>query len=1272
MDFIIPQLTKYDDSLLNYSFDENYHSESCSIDNITNQNQIVCIIGDPGYGKTTLLEYIKKNYSNSILYKANDILNGHLTLNTEYLLIDALDEVAEDRFVHTLHCILNIAQKEPNIRIIFSCRRSYVSSFIKYFVNNNIIFIEIQSIPISTVKEFIKNILKKNSVPDQIINDLISNEKLVKLLTTPRYLRCFENYIIQHKGILDVTTISIDSLFEVLIYGNIKDEVYKEECNNENNIFLIKKLLEKIALILEIKRADKITYDELLTLLDYIHGNIPQLILSSFSINKIISRYMDRTGNIIQFNNTEIQEYLATKELCRFPNIESVFYDFAIHKDLKHVYTNWFDILAHLAYQKPKCFINILSLLINYDDSLINNVLDSLVRYIDITILDNDDKEHLFNCIISGYLKQCVYIHSHSNVKDILIECYSDNNFGILLQDYKTLNYRQLQNTIEIIRILNNSKGLTGSLINYYNGVAQYFNDDKDENIKLKIDIYNAINNLKEITALSSSFINFSRENQNYYIDITGYSYITDKSVIDIWIDCCNQSNPHAINAILHAQNMDCIEYIYNKLIDNNSIILFFNPKGNLSVSYYCLKKQLELLWDRNDNSKIIVVKIISLFIECKRYNYISEYIFPSFKSIINSKSEYAVNLLKGLKRIDIHRFINSVKTSNIDNTFIDNIQTLINENKLDNRDCAIEALYPLNINVEPKYPIDKSKPSDVNLEEQFIFIYNEFVQKDTSDDIKLEYAEKICKNIDKYNSIYEMQPLINYIEEYISKLDLEQAELIRTDRNSFSISYDIIYLHLFIKSLYKLNKIDFLSDICRITLAKSLPTIINLDKNTVQIYKSIIGNLSKEEQGILIEWWNKRNDNFFNSFPKTIMTIIKEFKFESLSFFVKEFVITNLNNNEELYTICEAIDLLNSYEIYRKEDFEYLYNKASEVKIQNIIIDILISKYQQNSYVKKRINYLKSNVIKVNPFTSGHARRMSSWEIEFQRPTLFNCFKKHMPYDWAELLIGLFNDTLKYFSIDNTKDYAHYITREICDCFVVHNYTSGFNKLRSLYNEQNDEKIRFYTLNVLNNAERQLLNKNSLSNIVNSVMLYNECINTKYLPIRNDFDFITLVLQVIDKVDSAIQNEGLYSVINNINEDLIQKTLKNNIVTQLSKIGIKDITVDREVTLYDNKRTDILIKYGICRPIMIELKLLNNPEIVNEQKRQEYKTKFIQYAKGTNACFSIFWVFDTQSTRKWDNFYKLRSEYENLNDTTVIITDCKCSSTCSKSKRKK
>lgn len=102
--------------------------------------------------------------------------------------------------------------------------------------------------------------------------------------------------------------------------------------------------------------------------------------------------------------------------------------------------------------------------------------------------------------------------------------------------------------------------------------------------------------------------------------------------------------------------------------------------------------------------------------------------------------------------------------------------------------------------------------------------------------------------------------------------------------------------------------------------------------------------------------------------------------------------------------------------------------------------------------------------------------------------------------------------------------------------------------------------------------------------------------------------------------------------------------------------MGLTNVRVDREVALQDNKRTDFLIWYGMCNPIMIELKLLHNKEIQRTKERHAYKMKFEQYSKATNACLSVFWVFDVGRGGNQNVFEDLKAEYLGLPYTTLLI----------------
>lgn len=106
-----------------------------------------------------------------------------------------------------------------------------------------------------------------------------------------------------------------------------------------------------------------------------------------------------------------------------------------------------------------------------------------------------------------------------------------------------------------------------------------------------------------------------------------------------------------------------------------------------------------------------------------------------------------------------------------------------------------------------------------------------------------------------------------------------------------------------------------------------------------------------------------------------------------------------------------------------------------------------------------------------------------------------------------------------------------------------------------------------------------------------------------------------------------------------------------------MSYLKTKKIPIGKAIKQYN-------IRYGLCNPIMVEVKLLHNKDIQNDMDRQNYKKKFIQYTNSTGACLSVFWIFDVHREGSADSkFEDLKAEYADLLHTLVLKTDCKCSS---------
>ena len=298
----------------------------------------------------------------------------------------------------------------------------------------------------------------------------------------------------------------------------------------------------------------------------------------------------------------------------------------------------------------------------------------------------------------------------------------------------------------------------------------------------------------------------------------------------------------------------------------------------------------------------------------------------------------------------------------------------------------------------------------------------------------------------------------------------------------------------------------------------------------------------------------------------------------------------------------------------------------------------------------------------------TGHACAISYEESEMisPNPRMFRCFMNIKENEkLAEQLLNLFDFGLLLCIASETQEYSSYLLNQIYFFFVNTDNIAYVSALRKRVEKFNAQTVNYLANSIMNNAEMVYLKKDKIT-IDKAIKQYNKCIEESHLEIRNDGDLRRYFTYIHYEVQKEIQDQGIYSLVRQetLSEDFIQRELKNTIINKCCQMGLETVQVDREVALQDNKRTDLLIRYGLCNPIMVELKLLHNNEIQSKKQRQAYKDKFIQYTNATNACLSVFWVFDVHKQGSdAARFKDLEVEYKDLDNTLILLTDCKCSS---------
>ena len=1296
--YIIPQIIKYhnvDDLLENNNqvrslFDS---GENLSLDKLLQEN-FVCIVGEPGIGKSRLVEEIRNHSSKKTLYysSASHFESKSVPKVFEYCIIDALDEVEGSLFFSTLQTIKEYKAENPDTKVLFTCRKHYVASYAKHFAScTDLIYVELCRLK----DEDVMGIVDRCSETTK--TNVTKSVKLKDILTIPRYLTFLLEYE-EQKG--DIS--NIGNLFEFIVGKSIQNAVNARHKDNDNESIkiLIQRVLEKVAFIMEISRKDQISKDELYTILDGVKGNMAQMLITNFDLLFFESRILKDTNGTLQFENTELQEYLAAKELGRQDNLESVLYDVAVQKDLKHIYPNWYDVIPHLSYKEDNThtFINVIKLIVSYESSLENESFESLLRYVDPQILSVQEKEDLFSLIFEHYLRVQTYIGWKSQILKLMGECYSSRCNTKLIPSVEHLNKIQLANICSILEAINEDNGLDKDVSHYWTVAANTLmqTDNKDYQLAA-LKLYNALKNKEELIRLAGVCNTFNKDVKDKYFEITGYGKFTDKVIVNCWLEGCYISNPYALNAVLCIEEPSTLNYAYKEIIKANKLYEFFNPKGELCVFYESyLKKQFYIAWDENIESKILITKIIAAFIDNHSYNSYNETNTIIRQILLEEKTGSVFVSCFENSKWDLKNLFSHFDSEFVDAELISTVDKLLLESNTEKWliDFILTTLINKIRNDEFKNPSISDYISryaetferwDNNTEEEakrrlnnptLIKAYQSLSDPDISLYAKYETAFKLSKNIE-FILQQNPKPLVDVIETFFENLDLDKTRLEKKDDNLFSISVLLVPIPYYVKAMYHIGFQDHLKK-HRIVLAKTLPFICvnsNLDSSEIKIiYKSVIGNIDEKEKIELIEWWKSRKDDLMNISSDSIFICIKDYGIEALSYKLEEYIDEYIKNQDFSHSLdaSKALELISEGHLnWDVEDYRNLFHTLTEDNIDSIKIQcnaIMIEKYQDLESITWRIDYLKSHVLKSLNNKTGHARVISLAESEMidPNPQMFRCFmniKGNEKLD--EQMAGLFDVGLSLCDKPNMQEYSSYLLKQIYLFFVTTDngfYISNLRKKVELFNAQ---KVSFLANNIMTNAEMFFLKKEEIS-IDKAVKLYNKCIEESHLDIRNDGDLRRYFTYIHSEVQKEIQDQGIYSLVsqNILNEAFIQRELKNTIINKCCQLGLNEIQVDREVALQDNKRTDILIRYGFCNPIMVELKLLHNNEIQNTKKRQDYKSKFIQYSKATNACLSVFWVFDVHKKgSEITKFKKLESEYKDLDNTRVLLTDCKCSS---------
>ncbi len=511
-----------------------------------------------------------------------------------------------------------------------------------------------------------------------------------------------------------------------------------------------------------------------------------------------------------------------------------------------------------------------------------------------------------------------------------------------------------------------------------------------------------------------------------------------------------------------------------------------------------------------------------------------------------------------------------------------------------------------------------------------------------------------------------------------IDTIDLNTLIITKTGENAITISNRFsYYLNTYIPLAIELGLAGTLRDKYKQKILRFLPLgFRNLNSNQEELNSvfDLIGDISPEEEQDLLDFLLKRNDDYINWAPSNLLDAIEKFRLVSFKGVVELFV---QSKNIGLSDSIKAIDLL--VQEFMREGEQFFIDIFNGQSLDEIKVDSLeeranyhlIFHFNNATSVKWRFDYLKKkeHICEFDLYDFEGSRGVSRQEAEMNRPTFCNCLIQSKRSDYVSDFIDLVEYSLTINIERKYWKYAAYLQSMALDYFRVldkKEYVLELkNKIKNHPNQISLEK--FYSL--LKEVELNILNTASVPNIQFAVEKYNRVKETQYAIVQNETELFYLIKKALDGLNNAIINEGFYRPINNIGqehtlkEDLIQKTLSVVLENNLYKLGLRQMDIIREVNLYDDKRPDILVKYGFIGPVVIEIKLLHNPEIKQPTKRHEYKQKLVQYMDGNNAQYAFYLIFQVHQmngNKESMAFEKLKAEYQDISNLYPILFDCR------------
>jgi hypothetical protein len=1309
------------------------------------------IIGEPGYGKSLLIDRLHKHVDpgkTAIRIDCREFIDTKKKYDftgSTHIYFDGLDEVPSMLFLESLNRIRSVQNEHPTKKIFIACRTHYIKRFevhVKNFKESR--FLQLKPFQELHIRNYLRHFLSDHEVIDAIVYKSVGQPGKDSILKTPRYLAALVKSI-QEEEILPeaIKTMSRTDIFERVIYCQlltevkrqgealhidsaedkssdllriILDQLKKQESRklNLNEIELTKRVLEKLAFIMEIYQRNRITKTELITFLDETQSNITQIFLTNSSIDRFIERTLKSVEDAqLVFEHTEFQEYLAAKELVRLSDSPQVLYDLILEKDLQVIYSSWLDVLQYaIELDAQKVAGSLADYLKNNAERQTDERLIEILMGPGIEKADEPTKARLFAALYHNFQSSGKFLYQKN---DLLAALYVPAaNQAVMavptITEFNQDTIRKFVNQVLLVRSLSDTEHLKPELRQDWKIylLACLETPELKGQYEVMLWALEKLDAATELRAMSAVMKTKPDEQLSFYMQTMGR--LGGDEIVDFFIQLL-RDRPALTGKddflISLTEKTGLIKIMTALITEPELIKSLFNSEYRF-VTFYRLFDNIGKINDAGLDQ--LVEKLLFIMIgDGDRAYYsgrIKEFVDRALEYLLQKDPGFLTRLLQHPQHGDVldisadavsnvmtlEQFEEIYQTIMKDSWEQRAIYRIIGHLKIAGDLLRVELL----TKIEDKYPelftpAGTAEDAELRAKKEKERLSKE-LQRHLMPNVKVYSKELFSFYLNNRASLDGIikPDEITYIKDRLTEIiDQVKPEVYRVqlDRNGNSTTFNMNYEYWFrfghfIDAAMQLDLTAVLQR-NRSKLIKYLPLMneymIN-ENDRLRTLQAFLGEITDQEAQDLLDFCTNRTDDYIYSSAATFAKVISSYHlnlFKPILIKMLESEHTDYNEKKNALIAYGDLDLDGTDQAY----FEKLFNDydpkdALKKMLAEQANQILIARFRDDKAIKWRFDQLISRQKPMaDHYKDTSARPYTEFEQELDRPTFAAVFDEMTEPEVQAHMEQLLRSSLEIRKKDLLNRYSTYLQMIVFNYYNRHNSANTLNRLRGILAEPAFKATAGSFKSFLRSLEINLSNTFELFQTISEpVKRYNEIKAKEYLKVRNQADLAALFDKAIEDLQDFITNKGYYSAVNHLtgvkfakktklfNEDILQKTFQITIENSLLKRGIRDSDIQREVELFDAKRLDIVFKYGFIGPIMAELKLLNNAEILLPVERTKYKDKIKQYIAATKAEYSYYIVFKVEDDKTGKHqlaFDALVKEYADIPNLTIKLIDC-------------